>query len=181
MEDTGMLDPADFYNPESKAFPDLAKRFAISGRLTGEELYLILDWKAPRARTNHLKRLTKQRTFEQAAAELSEALTTAEKDEDRLRLLMQPPWSFRLPTATAILAVLYPERFTVYDVRVCSVLDKFGELDGRAWSDDTTWRSYLAFMTEVRKAAPEGKSLRDADRWLWGKDKQLKLRQELGL
>ena len=32
-------------------------------------------------------------------------------------------WKLRLPTASAVLTVLYPEDFTVYDQRVCKMLD----------------------------------------------------------
>ena len=37
-------------------------------------------------------------------------------------------WAFRLPTASAILTVLYPDVFTVYDRRVCKVLGAFDQL-----------------------------------------------------
>ena len=98
-----MLDPIHFYSPETTLFPDLAARFDRTRQLTDEELYLILDWKAARARTRHLRRLTKGRTFSQAADDLARTVHGASDNEDRLKLLLGEPWSFALPTATAIL------------------------------------------------------------------------------
>jgi hypothetical protein len=173
-----MLDPILYYSPEASLFPDLATRFARTGHLTGEELYLILDWKAPRARTRHLKRLSKNRTFTEAAKDLGAQLHGAHDDEQRLALLLSPEWGFALPTATAILTVLYPGAFTVYDIRVCDALNDFHDLGNKRWSRQT-WEKYLAFLGAVRKEVPKGLNLRDADRWLWGKNKQDALQREL--
>jgi hypothetical protein len=57
-------------------------------------------------------------------------------------------WGFRLPTASAILAVLYPDKFTVYDIRVCDVLGDFRALGDRTWSAET-WREYQRFVDAV--------------------------------
>ncbi len=175
-----MLDQIHFYSPETTLFPELAARFGQTGRLTAEELYLILDWKAARARTKHLRRLTCGRTFSQAADDLARSLCDAPDDEGRLKLLFAEPWSFALPTATAILAVLYPDRFTVYDIRVCNALGDFRQLGSKRWSDQS-WADYRRFVAAVRSAVPEQLSLRDADRWLWGLDKRRTLHRELGL
>jgi hypothetical protein len=89
-------------------------------------------------------------------------------------------WGFRLPTASAILTVLYPEEFTVYDARVCEVLGGFGGLGDRKWSPEM-WREYRRFVDAVRTnaEAPAALSLRDRDRWLWGKSKQERMAAEL--
>jgi hypothetical protein len=44
------LDPIAYYNPEMLLFLALAQSFADTGTLDPVALYLILDWKAPRAR-----------------------------------------------------------------------------------------------------------------------------------
>jgi hypothetical protein len=179
-DEEGLPNPIDYYSPETSLFPELAVRFAATGKLEAEELYLILDWKAARARTRHLKRLTVGRTFSQATQELARDLCGAIDDAQRLKLLLSPSWSFALPTATAILTVLYPERFTIYDIRVCDALGAFHGLGNRRWSEKT-WPEYSRFVAEVRAAVPEGLNLRDADRWLWGHNKQQAIRRELGI
>lgn len=160
-------------------FPTLACRFAATGQLTAEELYVILDWKAPRARTKHLKRLAKLSGdgFKLATQNLAHDLHVAAGPKERLEALMTN-WEFQLTTASAILSVLYPDTFTIYDVRVCRVLGDYGRLGQKRWSDET-WRGYQVFVAAVKAVTPPGLSLRDRDRWLWGKDKQDTLRMEL--
>ena len=54
-----LFDPIAYYSPETLLFPGLARRFADTGRLEPAALYLILDWKASRARTRHRSRLAR--------------------------------------------------------------------------------------------------------------------------
>jgi hypothetical protein len=179
MIPTAALDPIVYYNPEIHLFPALARSFSETGRLDPEALYLILDWKAPRARTRHLRRLVEiAGSFDAAARGIAADLGTAAGSEQRMHVLLTK-WGFRLSTASAILTVLYPDTFTVYDTRVCETLGDFHQLDHRkGWSPDT-WVGYERFIAAARAAAPSGLSLRDCDRWLWGKDKQRTMVAEL--
>ena len=97
--------------------------------------------------------------------------------------MTKPKWGFLLPTASAILTVLYPDTFTVYDTRVCQVLGDFGRLINMTWSVEL-WREYQRFVAAVREgavraAAPLGCSLRYCDRWLWGVDKRKAMLKDL--
>jgi hypothetical protein len=70
------FDPITYYNPETHLFPALAQTFADTGELNPAALYLILDWKAPRARTRQLRRLTKiAGSFDEAARGIAMAGT----------------------------------------------------------------------------------------------------------
>ena len=53
--------------------------------------------------------------------------------------------------ATAILTVLYPDYFTVYDTRVCNQLGGFSNLGTRSIS--TIWEGYEEFREAVREKA----------------------------
>ncbi len=173
-----LFDPIAYYSPEMRMFPAIAKRFAETGFLDPAAFYVILDWKAPRVRKRHRLRLAGiAGSFNAAVAEIAADLQAAMGPEQQLGLLLTK-WRFRLPTASTILTVLYPERFTIYDIRVCKALHDFRRLGGRRWSPKL-WSEYQRFVDAVRAAAPEGLSLRDCDRWLWGKDKQATLRSEL--
>lgn len=173
-----MIGPIAYYNPETVLFPAVARSFADTGTLDPEVLYLILDWKVPRARTRHRSRLaTIAGSFSAAVANITVELRAATGPEQQLQLLLTK-WGFRLPTASAILTVLYPDTFTIYDIRVCNTLNAFRQLTDTRWSP-TVWREYQRYIVAVRNAAPEGLSLRDCDRWLWGSDKREALRKEL--
>ena len=78
-------------------------------------------------------------------------------------------WGLRLPMATGILTALYPDEFTVFDTRVCKVLGRHKNLAGRT-NFENLWRGYEEFKREVERATPNDKrSLREKDRYLWGK------------
>jgi hypothetical protein len=172
-------DELAYYSPES-FFPALAENFAETGHLDPEAFYLLLDWKASRARTKHLSRLTKKAgSFPNAVRLIADALREA-TEPDQLRILMDD-WHFRLPTATAILSVLYPETFTIYDVRVCAALRDFDRLGNSTKWTQNLWKKYKQFLAAVRGATPPGFSLRNRDRWLWGRNKASGMRKEIGL
>jgi len=76
-------------------------------------------------------------------------------------------WEFALPTATAILALLYPEDFTVYDWRVCDEVGRTYK-QGLGFSDEL-WSEYEQFISAVIDETPEGLTLRDRDRFLIGR------------
>jgi hypothetical protein len=173
-----LLNPIACYSPETFLFPALARSFVSTGRLEPMALYLILDWKASRARTKHRSRLERiAGSFDAAVTKIAADLHTATGPEQQLELLLIN-WGFRLPTASAILAVLYPDTFTVYDIRVCNALQAFHQLGTMKWSPKA-WGEYQRFIVAVRAAAPGGLSLRDCDRWLWGRDKHVALLKEL--
>ncbi len=76
-------------------------------------------------------------------------------------------WGFMLPMASAILSVLWPDEFTIYDVRVCGELNAFAEL-GNLTKFENLWVGYCKYRDAVRAAVPLPLSLRDKDRYLWG-------------
>ena len=75
-------------------------------------------------------------------------------------------WGFRLPMASAILMVFWPDQFTVYDAWVCDELRDFQWLTNR--SPERVWEGYCAYREAVRRAAPSPLSLREKDRFLLG-------------
>lgn len=80
--------------------------------------------------------------------------------------------------ASAILSVLYSEDFSVYDARVCGQLRAFKNLADRKRFENL-WAGYQEFLEAVRKATPADLSLRDKDRWLWGKSFCDQLRSDI--
>ena len=89
-------------------------------------------------------------------------------------LVLLAKWGFRLLTASAIRSVLYPDRFTVYDIRVCEELNDFHTLGDTKWSTEA-WSEYQHLINAVRASAPARFSLRDCDRWFWGRNKMIKM------
>ena len=83
--------------------------------------------------------------------------------KEKLKILIQN-WKFRLPMASSILTVLYPEDFTIYDYRVRNQLDieDFGDRKNQIE------RYFSEFLPKVREQG-KGNNLRAKDKYLWGK------------
>lgn len=162
---------------ERYLFEDVRRRFHSEHSISAFDLFSIIIWKANRAKSRIARRLLRYESdLEHAARRLSGDLWQARGAEDRLRVLMSD-WGFRLPMASAILTVLWPKEFTVYDTRVCGQLGAFHSLAHR--SCDRVWGGYAAYREAVRRAAPTRLTLRDKDRYLWGRSAAEQLKREL--
>lgn len=161
------MEPQDYANVETNLFPKVRARFAIDGTLEPIDLMAILVWKANRAKNMHIKRVGGPEAFCQNAPKLGAALFNAKGNSERLKVALGEPWRFRLPTATALLTVLFPDDFTIYDVRVCEFIPGFDGLANRRYSEELYVR-YTQFKEAVRSAAPCAQTLREADQYLWG-------------
>jgi hypothetical protein len=152
------------------------------------DLFSIVVWKANRAKSRVAHRLLQQqrrigqrRSLERAARKLSADLWLAQNGETRLRILIED-WSIRLPMASAILTVLWPDEFTIYDERVCGQLRQAlgARGDYRSLKNrEHVWSGYCAYRDAVRRIAPARLSLRQKDRYLWGRSAAQQLERDL--
>ncbi len=79
--------------------------------------------------------------------------------------------------ASAILTVLWPSEFTVYDFRACDSLGIKDNLEEEARMD-RLWPKYTAFVNMV-SAQRDGECLRDKDRVLWARSAIRQLERDL--
>jgi hypothetical protein len=160
-----------YYDLEGYLFKVVSTCYAQNKTLTAFDFFCIVIWKANRAKSKVAERLLAhgngQPNLEAAVNSLLTAISEAKDQRARLSVLIEG-WGFRLPMASAILAVLYPEDFTVYDIRVCDVLRDFKNAQYKT-NFAALWECYSAYVIAVKGAVPEGSSLRDKDRFLWGK------------
>ena len=166
----------EYYDIETYLFSNVHRRFLRDGYLSAFDFFSIIRWKSNRPRKQIRKGLREERSpdLDEAVKSLTREIHEAEDHERRFEILMNPRVrGVGLAMATAILTVLYPDDFTVYDTRVCEQLKRsgfgcFSDLGNR--SKSTIWEGYKEYRQAVQKAAPEGLRLRDKDRWLWTKD-----------
>lgn len=164
------MDYLSQYDLEKYLFESVSSRFRNDGYLYAYDFFCIIIWKANRAKTKIAKRLMEYSSFsnlDEAAFELTKGIGEAIDHKERLRYLMKE-WGFQLPMATAILTVLYPDDFTVYDIRVCDELKDYHRLKN-LFKFESIWSNYLDYKNKVISETPQGLSLRDKDRYLWGK------------
>jgi hypothetical protein len=164
-----MIDNTDyrkFYDDEGYLL-EAGRRFRESGKIDAADFYMLLIWKSNRAKNYGRDRLKSiSGSFQAAVSGIASDLFTNTERKRRLQTLMEK-WEFKLPTASAILALLYPEDFTVYDWRVCDEVG-FTYKQGRAFSDKL-WREYEQYMEAVIYKTPSDLPLRDRDRFLIGR------------
>jgi hypothetical protein len=173
------VDYRQLYNLESHLFDVVGPRFRENNRLDAFDFFCIVIWKANRAKSRIAKRLLGMGAgdLDEAAGRLTEGIAVRPEPEEKLRYLLEV-WGFQLPMASAILTVLYPDEFTIYDVRVCDSLGAFHHL-ANVSRFDRVWQGYKEFLARVRETSPIDLSLRDADRYLWGKSFHDQLRGDI--
>ncbi len=168
--------------------------FHTKGYLTPEQFFAIIEWK------NQKFGKTKISLTDKEIGELTDDIFNATSRKERLQILLENDKGhirgIRLATASAILTILYPMEFTVYDIRVRKQLVKLSKnRKPPLWEEVEVWnkkekkkewvplditsnadagvKKYLEdYLPAVRKVAEEnGKlELRDCDRALWAKD-----------
>jgi hypothetical protein len=170
-----------YYDLEAYLFEDVRQRFHNEGKLDAFDLFSIIIWKADRAKSKLAKRLAKKAgSLDAAAVQFTSALFSAQSAEARLLLTMKD-WGFYLPVASAILTVLWPEEFTVFDTLVCGELvrDKLGDFHNLSnLIPEHVWPEYCRYRGAVERAVPS-LLLRDKDRLLWGRSAALQLADDL--
>jgi len=90
------------------------------------------------------------------------AFSAPERVQHRVLTLLD---GVRVPTATALLAVVFPDRHTILDVRSTEALARLG-----VWDGASGYRTYLDACRRLADGA--GVDLRTLDRalWRWSKD-----------
>ena len=177
------MDYLRYYDLESFLFDDVRTRLQRDHTISAFDFFSIVIWKANRAKPAVARRLLKhdpkgRQDLDAIVRDLSKTLADAPNAKARLHLLMSG-WGFALPMATAILATLWPDDFGVYDVRVCEQLGNFQKLQNRT-RFETAWTGYQDYLAAVRRAVSELPSLRDKDRYLWGKSVAQQLEHDIG-
>jgi hypothetical protein len=165
------MDFLQYYDLESYLFDVVNPRFVQQGYLSAFDFFCIVVWKANRAKSKVAKRLLSRghKDLDMAIRELTTSIAQQIDSKNRLRYLwVNQEWGFRLPMASAILTVLYPDEFTVYDVRVRGILNDNLDLESIT-NFDNLWAGYQRYKAKVEEVAPKSLSLRDKDRYLWGK------------
>lgn len=177
-----MVDGLRYYHLETYLFEDVHLRFQSGGSLSAFDFFSIVVWKANRSKSRVARRLLAKAPegaadLDAIVRHLTQSLFDAPNHRERLRILLDD-WGFLLPMATAVLTVLWPDFFTVYDIRACEQLGGHHELAG--WSGfDRIWSGYERFRGAVLAAGPDGASLRDRDRYLWGTSSAQQLQKDI--
>lgn len=159
------MDYKKFYNLEEYLFEDVRKHFQSREYLTPKEFFCIVIWKSNRAKTriksNILGRCSG--TLNSIIKKLTKEIYRERNTKKRLEILLND-WGFRLPMASAILTVLYPEEYTIYDYRVRKQIGMSSDFSGKKNQIEQYFTEFLPRVRRNREMR-----LRDSDKYLWGK------------
>ena len=144
--------------------------------------FCIVIWKANRAKSKGALRLIdkdprKRSDLDKIVKLLTYSLWQASSSKRLLQILIEQ-WGFHLPMAAAILTVLYPKYFTIYDPRVCGGLDEYSDLINRILIR-SVWQGYREFCVPVKNSINRDYSMRDKDRILWAKSFKKQLENDI--
>lgn len=166
-----------YYNLENYILTDVRANFEVNGHLSAFDFFCIIIWKANRAKSKIAKRLLKiDPNLDQGVKDLTSKIYLAEDNKEKLRILLED-YGFRLPMGSSILSLLYPDDFTIYDVRVCETFPKYKNLDNLIFKN--LWKGYCNYIESVRNYGNQELSLRDKDRLLWGKSFYEQLQRDI--
>ena len=162
-----MIEFLKFYDLENYILTEVKSNFLKNKSLDSFDFFCIIIWKANRAKSKIAKRLLNYGpNLNQAVHDLTSKIYELKNDKDKLKILLEE-YKFRLPMASAILSLLYPGNFTIYDVRVCDTLEKYKGLGNLKF--EKLWEEYCEYIDCVRNYGTQNLSLKDKDRLLWGK------------
>ncbi|MCX6764359.1 MAG: hypothetical protein NTU58_01490 [Candidatus Nealsonbacteria bacterium] len=157
------MDYKKYYDLENYLFGEVKNNFKKHGYLTPEEFFCIVIWKANRAKSKIKDKIFKKgENLNKSIKKLTSQIFKASSNKEKLRILLED-WEFGLPMASALLTVLYPKNFTIYDVRV---RNQFGIKDFSGRKNQIE-KYFSEFLPKVKKQS--GKNLREKDKYLWGK------------
>lgn len=165
-----------YYDLERYLFDEVGPSFRDKHFLSIEQFFLIVAWKNPKFGIRRISQLRE----ENAVREITEKIFSAGSPHERLAVLLkeesgQRRHGIKLATASAVLTVLYPEEYTVYDIRVRKQLRKRGlwseDPDDITDDKDVVDKYFRVYLPKIKLLAQEsGLSLRDCDRALWAQD-----------
>lgn len=136
----------ELYDMEKYLFDVIGSEASKRGCLTFEEFYKICMWKSVRQKQKYISAKNRNEV---------EAITKdafAEQDEGKRTKKLCELNGVGIPTASAILTVVFPEKYAVIDVRCLEMLrDKF---DYKI-SKQTSIKSWLEYLSIMRSLAEE--------------------------
>jgi thermostable 8-oxoguanine DNA glycosylase len=132
----------DLYNIEEYLFKVIGPRIRERGFIEFNDFYQICMWKSARQKQNYLKNKNIVKNISRKAF--------AEKEEPlKIKQLLKLK-GVGIPTASAILTIVFPDRYAVIDVRCIQMLNKLG-VRIKETITMSRWLEYLNIMRDLAR------------------------------
>lgn len=133
-------------DPGTAALIERLRQSRKRGYLTAGELIAVCRWKSPRS--NALVRSNSHHRIRRA----TERVIGTADERERLDALLSLQ-GISVPSASAVLTMLEPERYGVIDIRVWQLLHVLGAVRGNARGSGFTFDQWLQFLRVIRELA----------------------------
>lgn len=130
------------YNSEEILFTEIGPRARKRGFLSFDDFYQICMWKSVRQKNRYLKNKDK-------VEDISRKAFSIDDEKEKIELLCSLD-GVGIPTASAILTILYPESYAVIDIRCIEELNNLG-YKIKKWMSVKNWIKYLEIMRSLAK------------------------------
>lgn len=168
VPDEGFL---KYYRLDNGMFDGVKRRFEDNGLVDHVDIMSILFWKSLKSKSVVTKKLIiRFGSLEDAARSISMYLSNPNVT-DYQRFVYLTKMGLKLQAVTAILTVLFPERFIMYSTSIHELPEfkNFMRLDYIPADLEFYWEMYRAYISEVIWNTPAQLSLRQKKQYLFGK------------
>jgi hypothetical protein len=174
-----MIDPIAYYNLENFLLSEVRGRFQKNEFIEAFDFFSIIIWKSNRSKSKVANRLinkSQNLDLDRISKDITSAISKAKTEKEKMRVLIED-WKFKLPIASAILTILYPDIFTVYDYRAAEQVGEGEKLKYKT-KFENIWNGYVTFRKKVAEVS-YGKNLREKDQHLFGLSRIKDLKKDL--
>lgn len=134
----------ELYNEEKVLFGKIGPLVKERGFLEFREFYKICMWKSSRQKKKYIEN--------SESVEKVSRKAFFEKDEiKKIKILCEGLKGVGIPTASAILSVVWPERYAVIDVRCLDMLNEIADTGIKKSMSYKNWLNYLMKMRELSR------------------------------
>jgi len=129
------------YDQENYLFNHLGPAIKKRGFIKFDEFYKICMWKSARQKPKYIKNKNTVEKLTRTAFQL--------KEDEKMKMLCKLK-GVGIPTASALLAIVYPKKYPIIDVRCVYMLKELRENINKSITINN-WLKYLRIMRNIAK------------------------------
>ena len=157
------------YYDERYLFDVIGPRVRERGYMTFDEFYKICMWKSARQKNRYKKNI--DRIEELTRKIFAMNIESADEEKRKIQMLCDELEGVGIPTASALLTIVFPDRYAVIDIRCLEVLRNHLHIDIKKTILVNSWIKYLSIMRGL--AQENNVTPRDVDMALFAMHKEL--------
>jgi thermostable 8-oxoguanine DNA glycosylase len=132
------------YDTERYLFDVVGPKTKKRGYLIFDDFYKICMWKSARQKQRYIKN-------KQKIGKITKKALIKKDEKEKIKILCDGLEGVGIPTASAILTVVFPQKYAIIDVRCLGVLREKFNIKISKYITVNSWLKYLSLMREISK------------------------------